>query len=236
MARILNIETATGTCSASLAIDGNVIHTETSYVRNSHAERITIFSETVLKKSGLDFKDLDAISVSMGPGSYTGLRIGVSTAKGYAYALDKPLIAINTLYGMAAGMRQHIVEKGDNPDSYVYAPMIDARRMEVYTSFYDGTLHCLRETKAEIIHEESFIELLANHKILFAGDGSDKCKNSFSHQKNAIFLDEFTASSASLCALSEKKFQESKFEDLAYFEPFYLKDFVAGLPKVKSLR
>ncbi len=235
MARILNIETATGICSVTLAVDGKDIHTKCSNKKNAHAENITLFSEHVVQQSGLTFSDLDAVAVSMGPGSYTGLRIGVSTAKGYAYALDKPLIALNTLEAMAAGM-QSVSRQEQNTVPVLYAPMIDARRMEVYTAFYDVAGSCVRDTKAEIIDQESFKEYLSDYQIIFGGDGSAKCQESLSHQKQAIFLDNFTASSRHMCLLSENRFKHEQFEDLAYFEPFYLKDFVAGIPKVKGLK
>lgn len=231
MAIILNIETATKVCSVTLAVDGKVKSIRESHVANSHSELITIFSEEVVKEAGLDFKDLDAIAVSKGPGSYTGLRIGVSTAKGFCYALDKPLIAVNTLHAMAAGM---IPLTGD--ESFLVCPMIDARRMEVYAAVFDHTLNELKATEAVIVDEQSFGDLLKNHKILFAGDGAPKCKEVLSHQKNAFFDDHFHPSAAYMATLSEQKFGQSDFEDVAYFEPFYLKDFVAGIPKVKGLR
>lgn len=232
MAKILNIETSTIACSVGLSVDGKIVAIEESHERNSHAQNVTIFSEKVVKDAGLDFNALDAISVSKGPGSYTGLRIGVSTAKGFCYALAKPLIAINTLQSLAAGM----INNAENSQDYLFCPMIDARRMEVYSAIFDHELNEVRETKAEIIDENSFNKLLSKHTIVFAGDGADKCKAILGHHTNAIFLDDLLPSTSFMCGLSEQAFKKKEFVDVAYFEPYYLKDFVAGIPKVKGLR
>lgn len=232
MAKILNIETSTIACSVALATDGEVIALEESFVRNSHAENVTVFSESVLKQAGLTFHDLDAIAVSMGPGSYTGLRIGVSTAKGFCYSLDKPLIAIGTLKAMAKGM----ISKTENSEDYHYCPMIDARRMEVYSALFDHNLNEVRKTEAEIIDSGSFSNHLKDQKLLFAGDGAEKCKIFLESNSNAYFIDELFPSAKYMSNLSEQKYLNEEFENVAYFEPFYLKDFVAGLPKVKGLK
>jgi tRNA threonylcarbamoyladenosine biosynthesis protein TsaB len=232
VATILNIETATGVCSVALAVDGKVVAIKESYTKNSHAELITLFCEAVVNEAGIGFHELDAVAVSKGPGSYTGLRIGVSTAKGYCFATDKPLISIGTLEAMAAGM----ITNEDHPKDFLYCPMIDARRMEVYAAFFDGELKEIKPTKAVVVDENSFGELLSASKIIFAGDGAAKCKEVLSHQPNAFFKDGFSPSAAFMAQLSEKKFKQQDFEDVAYFEPFYLKDFVAGLPRVKGLR
>jgi tRNA threonylcarbamoyladenosine biosynthesis protein TsaB len=232
MAKILNIETSTRACSVALAIDGKVVAIEEAFERNSHAENITIFSETVLKQAGLNFHDLDAVAVSKGPGSYTGLRIGVSTAKGFCYSLDKPLIAVSTLQALAAGM----ISKTKNPENYLFCPMIDARRMEVYSALFDSELKAVRETQAEIIDENSFKDLLSSKKIVFAGDGADKCERILGANPKVYFISDLLPSAHFLAPLSEKKFQNGSFEDVAYFEPFYLKDFVAGKPRVKGLQ
>lgn len=214
-----------------IAVNGVITSLKETQVANSHAELVTLYSEQVIKESGFSFADLDAIAVSMGPGSYTGLRIGVSTAKGFCYALNKPLIAIETLKAMAAGMIAQITV-----DRYLVCPMIDARRMEVYAAIYDQQLQCIKETEAIIIDSESFHELLNSHQIYFGGDGAVKCKDALSHQKNATFLPSFHPSAIAMATLAEEKFRAGKFEDVAYFEPYYLKDFVAGIPKVKGLR
>jgi tRNA threonylcarbamoyladenosine biosynthesis protein TsaB len=231
MATILNIETSTSVCSVALAKDGEVIQIEESFVQNAHAERITLFSESVVNQSGITFQELDAIAVSKGPGSYTGLRIGVSTAKGFCYALDKPLIAIATLEALAAGM---IAKTGESGSS-LFCPMIDARRMEVYASLYEKDLEIVKETEALIIDENSFSEYLSKRKVVFAGDGASKCKDLLGSHPNGVFLDNVLPSAAYMAELSEQRYKAEAFEDVAYFEPFYLKDFVAGIPKVKGL-
>lgn len=233
MARILNIETSTQVCSVALSIDGKPVSVRESFVKNAHAESITIFSEEVISESNLSFKELDAVAVSKGPGSYTGLRIGVSTAKGFCYALGKPLIAINTLHALAFGIKKQFVE---NDPKALFCPMIDARRMEVYTAIFNFQLESVQKTSAEIIEEQSFADWLNTYRMIFAGDGADKCKPILGKNLNAVFIDDFHASAIYLCQLAEQKFTKGQFEDVAYFEPFYLKDFVAGIPKVKGLR
>jgi len=216
----------------ALSVDGIVKAKKESHIKNAHAESVTLFSQEVIKSAGFSFADLDAIAVSKGPGSYTGLRIGVSTAKGFCYSLEKPLIAIGTLKAMAFGM---IKMMGETADNYLFCPMIDARRMEVYTAVYNHKLVEIQEIRAEIIDEHSFAELLKKQKVVFAGDGAEKCKPILGRNKNALFLNDFHPSSSFLCELAEEKFKKGLFEDVAYFEPFYLKDFVPGIPKVKGL-
>jgi len=229
---ILCIETATPVCSVALLENGNLAGLKESDRKNSHSEVITPFVQEMLDEHQLDVTGLEAIAVSMGPGSYTGLRIGVSTAKGLCYAGSKPLIAVNTLQSMAAGAIQFTgtVEKSD-----LFCPMIDARRMEVYAALFDHNGKEVRETKAEIIDEHSFAELLDEHVVHFFGDGAEKCRAVITHP-NARFLDDFKPSAEYMAALVMQKFNNKQFEDVAYFEPFYLKDFVAGVPKVKGLR
>ena len=229
---ILNIETSTRVCSVCLSVDGETVSIRESFVKNSHAENITLFSEAVLKEADLEWKDLDAVAVSKGPGSYTGLRIGVSTAKGFCFALDIPLIAIGTLKAMAAGM----IGQTESPGDYLFCPMIDARRMEVYAAVFDADLNVVKKTEAVIVDEDSFSDLLLKNKMIFGGDGAPKCKTVLSHQENAVFYDDFNPSSDYMSRLAEEKFSRSEFEDVAYFEPFYLKDFVAGIPRVKGLK
>jgi len=234
MALILNIETSTQVCSVSLSVDGKTIGIQESHTKNSHAEQITIFIQQVISKAGYGFQDLDAVAVSKGPGSYTGLRIGVSTAKGLCYALDKPLIAISTLEAMALGMNERIADKDLN--NTLFCPMIDARRMEVYCAMFDSNIKMVREIKAEIIDENSFANELKTNTLIFGGDGAPKCKEVLSKSQKTIFLDDFLPSSRFMSQLAEQKFNDNNFEDVAYFEPFYLKDFVAGIPRVKGLR
>ncbi len=234
MAKILNIETSTRVCSVALSIDGKVVAIEESHTQNSHAEQVTLFCGKVIKECGLTFKDLDAVAVSKGPGSYTGLRIGVSTAKGLCYGLEIPLISVSTLLSMALGINSNTtIEKDANT---IICPMIDARRMEVYTALYSQQLEDIEPIEAKIIDEDSFKSYLENNNVIFGGDGAEKCKEALSESPNAIFLDDFHTSAAYLSQLAESKFNKGDFENTAYFEPYYLKDFVAGIPKVKGLR
>ncbi|WP_316806647.1 tRNA (adenosine(37)-N6)-threonylcarbamoyltransferase complex dimerization subunit type 1 TsaB [Pedobacter agri] len=226
MATILQIETATQVCSVALSIDGKTIGLKEEIGQNLHASNLTLFIDDVIKTAALTYQDLDAVAVSKGPGSYTGLRIGVSTAKGLCYALDKPLIAIETLKMMAAGF---VVE---NQFSGLICPMIDARRMEVYTSVFDAELNVFENTSAKIIDETSFANLLATNKIAFLGDGAAKCADTLQHA-NASFSEANFNSAKYMSSLANHAFQQADFEDVAYFEPFYLKDFVATQPKKK---
>lgn len=227
----LLIETATPVCSVALVLDGILAGLKESTKKNSHAEVLTAFIQELMEVNELDVGGLDVIAVSKGPGSYTGLRIGVSVAKGLCYAGDKPLIAINTLESMAAGA----IHSTDSKNDALYCPMIDARRMEVYCALFDASGKEIRETKAEIIEEGSFKEYLGKQAVVFFGDGAEKCREVLSHS-NAVFLNEFAPSAANMIPLVQERFSQKQFEDVAYFEPFYLKDFVAGVPKVKGLR
>jgi tRNA threonylcarbamoyladenosine biosynthesis protein TsaB len=237
MATILHIETATQVCSVGLSANSSLLQLRESREKNSHSTTITLFIEEVMKSAGMPFGALDAIAVSMGPGSYTGLRIGVSTAKGICYALDKPLIAISTLQSMAAGMLNEMESQSiETPSQKILlCPMIDARRMEVYNAFYDKDLNLAREIKAEIIQESSFANELDHYKVWFFGDGAEKCKPLLGHHPHAHFADDFQLSSSFMVTLAEAKFNHSEFEDVVYFEPYYLKDFIPGIPRVKGL-
>jgi tRNA threonylcarbamoyladenosine biosynthesis protein TsaB len=248
MALILCIETATEVCSVALARDEKILGIKESSARNVHSAMLTLFIDDLIKSSGFQITDLDAIAVSMGPGSYTGLRIGVAAAKGLCYAIDKPLIAVHTLQAMAVGMNDQLQMTDDqlpmtndqlpmtNGQSGIFlCPMIDARRMEVYSAVFDQQNREIREVCAEIIDDFSFQELLTDHRIAFGGEGAEKCKPVLGDHPNALFMDGFQASARFITRLAEEKFREKKFESLAYFEPFYLKDFVAGKPRVKGL-
>ncbi len=238
MALILSIETATNSCSIALSKDGVVLAAEESFVRNTHSALITVLIESVLANAGKVFHEIDAVAAGEGPGSYTGLRIGVATAKGLCYALEKPLIAISTLQAMSFGM-QLAMNGFQLPDPMLpllFCPMIDARRMEVYCAIYDSSGKEIQKPSAEIITENSFSGIMDQNILVFAGDGTLKCKPLLEHFPNVVFLDDFNASARYMATLAEERFSESRFEDLAYFEPFYLKDFVAGKPKVKGLR
>jgi len=215
---ILNIETATTNCSVSLAKEGTVIGLkEDNNLSYSHAERLHVYIDEVLKTANVSKNQLSAIAISKGPGSYTGLRIGVSAAKGLCYALSLPLISIPTLEALA-----HQVE---NPNGVVVA-MLDARRLEVYSAIYDGNFQETRTTEAEIITSESYRELLESSAVYFIGNGVAKTKALITHQ-NAHFIENKLPSAQQMCALSFDKFKSNTFEDVAYFEPFYLKDFIA---------
>ena len=226
MALILQIETSTISCSVALSLDGKTIASKELAERNVHASYLTLFIEEVMAQSGRSIGDLDAVAVSMGPGSYTGLRIGVSTAKGLCYALDIPLIAINTLQAMTLGFMSSY-----NDHSVLFCPMIDARRMEVYAAVYNSQLDELLPVAARIIDENSFSDLLLDHKIVFFGDGAMKCLEALAANPNALFVSEFLNSAKDLSFLAASKFERKEFEDVAYFEPFYLKDFLITQPK-----
>ena len=218
MALVLNIETATTNCSVSLSKDGEtLVLREDNSLGYSHAETLHLFIDDVFKTAKLQPSEIDAVSVSKGPGSYTGLRIGVSSAKGLCFALNKPLISISTLESLA-----HQVKETDG----FIIPMLDARRMEVYSAIYNSNLELHREIKAEILTEESYKSLLDAHKVYFIGSGVEKTKALIKHP-NAIFVDGKLPSANEMSLLAEMKHKKSDTEDVAYFEPYYLKDFVA---------
>jgi tRNA threonylcarbamoyladenosine biosynthesis protein TsaB len=221
---ILQIETATSSCSVALAKNGETVAARCINERNIHAEVITLFIEEIMAKAGVSFDDLDAVAVSCGPGSYTGLRIGVSTAKGLCYAADKPLIAVPTLEAMAHGALADF----DNGSYDLLCPMIDARRMEVYTGVFDKEGERLQSESAEIITADSFSGFLRVNRLLFFGDGAAKCKPVLSADLNALFFENFVNNAEHLSKIALKKFLNGEFEDVAYFEPYYLKDFIAG--------
>ena len=219
MAVILCLETSTTNCSVAIAVDGEIIALqEDNNSQYSHAEKLHSFIDQVLAESGILKSSLQAIAVSKGPGSYTGLRIGVSAAKGLCFAMDVPLIAIPTLEALA---HQAVVENG-----YII-PMLDARRLEVYAAVFSSDNHQIRETKAEVLDENSYDGYLKTTKVCFIGDGVEKFKALCKH-KNAVFMDNKLPSAKQMGALSELKYQKNDFEDVAYFEPYYLKDFIAG--------
>ncbi len=218
---ILNIETATKNCSVSIAANGKtIVYKEIAQEGFSHAERLHVFIEEVLNESRLSIKELSAVAVSQGPGSYTGLRIGVSAAKGLCFALDIPLIAIDTL--------QVLAQKADVANGLII-PMIDARRMEVYSAIFDNNQNKIREVQAQILDENSFTEI--TETIYFIGDCNDKAKTVLI-KNNFIFLDnKIFPSACEMSKLSFDKFEKNQFEDVAYFEPLYLKDFLITTSK-----
>ena len=222
MAVILNIETATKNCSVSVAKDGETVALkELNDGGYSHAEKLHEFIKDVVLEAGIELSDLKAIAVSKGPGSYTGLRIGVSAAKGLCFALNIPLISVNTLQSLS----QTISIKA----GYII-PLLDARRMEVYSSVYNEKYENCREVLAEIITENSFETYLEKDKVYFLGDGAEKCKEFIQHP-NAVFMDDKFPSAKEMCMLSYVKYKKNDIEDVAYFEPFYLKDFVVIISK-----
>jgi tRNA threonylcarbamoyladenosine biosynthesis protein TsaB len=224
LAIILNIETSTKNCSVSIADSGKIIaFKELNNGNYSHAEVLHPFIENILKDGNISKSEINAIAVSKGPGSYTGLRIGVSAAKGLAFALNAPLISIDTLTSLSFAA---------SIDCGVIVPMLDARRMEVYAAVFDKQHKKIREIKAEIIDETSFSNELDRGKVYFLGDGAHKCKETINH-KNAIFIDDKFPSSREMATLSYDKYKKGDIENVAYFEPFYLKDFIV-IPEKKK--
>ena len=224
MALILNLETATTNCSVSLAKEGKTIAIKEHDTPNySHSEQLHVFIQEVLKEASLSLADIDAIAVSKGPGSYTGLRIGVSAAKGLCFSLDIPLISVETLKSLASQ------EKSQKFDFII--PLLDARRMEVYSKVFDNQLHEIRETRAEVIDENSFTAYFqGGGKILLLGSGAAKCQEVL--PKDAIVYNlDGVPSAEQLSQLSFEKYQAGNFEDVAYFEPYYLKDFILQTKK-----
>jgi len=226
MALILNLETATTNCSVSLAKDGTTIAIKEHDTPNySHSEQLHVFIQEVLEKASVTFSDLDAIAVSKGPGSYTGLRIGVSAAKGLCFSLDIPLISIETLKSMASQ------EKSNRFDFII--PLLDARRMEVYAKVFDKELDEVRETKAEVIDENSFAKYVEKGKVLLLGSGAAKSKAILTNENLGYAVDA-VPSAEQMSQLSFEKYQNGSFEDVAYFEPYYLKDFILQTKKKVS--
>jgi len=223
---ILNIETSTNVCSVAVSVDGTNIFTREESEGPSHATLLGVFVKEAMDYIRCEKIKAEAIAVSSGPGSYTGLRIGVSEAKGLCYGLDIPLISLNTPLIMAAKVAQS-TEK----DTFL-CPMIDARRMEVYAAIYDSKLNIKRGIHADIVDESTYLEYLKDNKIVFFGNGAEKCKDILSHP-NASFLDGIYPLAADMTPLATEAFEKQQFENIAYFEPFYLKEFVATTPKNK---
>lgn len=227
---ILCIETATSICSVALCDSSGVRVLKESSDEKSHSSQLTVMIIEAMSECVITARDLEAVAVSKGPGSYTGLRIGVSVAKGITYAAGKPLIAINTLESMYHAVRNTPLAEGID----LFCPMIDARRMEVYSALFNREGRCTRETAADIIDNSSFAGDLEKNRILFFGTGAMKCSEFITHP-NAIFMDDFKISSTSMYLPAFKALEEKDFEDIAYFEPFYLKDFIATIPRKNLL-
>ena len=238
MALILNLDTSTQICSVALSQEGKLLGLMESQEDRSHASLLAVFIKTLLEENTKSISDLNAVAVSKGPGSYTGLRIGVSTAKGLAYASGIPLISVDTLTSLAETVRNGMQLKYGTPHlsgGRYLCPMIDARRMEVYTALFSASGDMVEPIVARIIQEDSFKDTLEQNQVVFFGNGSAKCRNIISHP-NAIFLDGIETSAGNMIQMAESAWQQKKFEDLAYFEPFYLKEFIATIPKNKIIK
>lgn len=219
MSLILSLETSTSVCSVALHHEGKIVATSEIHKEQSHASKLAVLIEEVMELSGHSMAELTAIAISSGPGSYTGLRIGTSTAKGLCYALNIPLISVDTLFLMAAQIN------GYNVANAMLCPMIDARRMEVYCLVTDAELQTLQPVEAKVIDENSFLDFLEQGQVIFFGNGAAKCRPVIQH-KHALFLNDEFPSAAMLGSLAFEKFRQGAFEDLVSFEPFYLKEFL----------
>ena len=233
MALILCIETGTDICSVGLSRDGELVSLRESDEGRDHAKRVGVFVDELLHETGIAPDELDAIAVGMGPGSYTGLRIGVSFAKGMCYGLQIPLVAVGSLDALAEVAIEDneagILDVKDWNDA-VLCPMVDARRMEVYTRLFNAAGEPLSEVSAEIVTEQSFAEWRKDRQLVIFGNGAAKCREIL---PDATYVN-ITPSARGLARLAERRLQEGKTEDIAYFEPFYLKDFIV-IPSKKKL-
>jgi len=227
-ARMILIETSTSLCSVALAEDGVVTAYRQSNVPRAHASMTAVYVQEILEEKGLKVSDCDAVCVSMGPGSYTGLRVGSSTAKGLCFGGGIPLIAVGTLDTFAA---QAIKDGLVSPQCKYIVPMIDARRMEVYTALFDREGRRLCETESLIVDAGSFSEHLEEGEVLFIGDGAGKCRGTIV-SPNAVF-EQCNPRADAMLAPAMEAYNEKRFKDIAYFEPFYLKDFVATVSRKK---
>jgi len=230
---ILCLETATPLCSVAICDKAGIIALKENNEGKSHASRLTLFIKEVLEIAGIKAGDLEAIAVSKGPGSYTGLRIGVSTAKGIAYAASVPLIAIETTLSMFLGFYSIAKEKYGTTAGDFYCPMLDARRMEVYYSVFNSEGKAIKGIRAEVIDKTSFDDIPRSGRIFFFGDGALKCKEVIMRE-NVFFATDFRISAAYMHKPAYNSLTEHHFENLAYFEPFYLKDFITSKP-VKNI-
>lgn len=233
MAVILNIETATSLCSVALSVDGKVMSERETFENRSHAAKLTVFIKEILSEKRIAVSDLDAVAVGKGPGSYTGLRIGVSTAKGLCYGANLPLIAVSTLnilYKHVVTNSGGLVQELRSQPDTLFCPMIDARRMEVFTCIYNTQGEEVESPSARIVDQDSYHEMLSRHTLFFFGSGMEKCRSLLTGQQ-AVFVPDIHPHAASLALLAEDKYELREFEDIAYFEPYYLKDFIATISK-----
>ena len=231
---IICLETATNLCSVALCDSAGVISLRESNESKSHASVLTVFIEEILRDRGIKVSDLDAIAVSKGPGSYTGLRIGVSVAKGIAYGASVPLIAIETTLSMFWGIAGSKYFSEATAANTLFCPMLDARRMEVYFAIYDSTGNKIKDISAEIIDEDTFANIPESQKIIFFGDGALKCKEVI-NRKNALFASDYMISASYMHKPVYRALNNRSYEDVAYFEPLYLKDFITSKPRKNIL-
>jgi tRNA threonylcarbamoyladenosine biosynthesis protein TsaB len=228
MSLILSTDTSTKACTVSLADNGTVIAQNSLHEEGfSHAEQLHVLMQATLSDSGHTWKELDAVAIGKGPGSYTGLRIGVSAAKGICYALGIPLISLPTLQVMSA----QALRLGEIPQNALLRPMLDARRMEVYTASFDSSLQEVTPCEAKVIEEDAFLDELEKGPVYFFGDGMEKCRSQLETMPNAYFIKDVFPGAESMAELAQQAFNQKRFEDVAYFEPFYLKEFIAKPPK-----
>lgn len=227
MATILSIETSTNVCSVAVSEDNHVIFHNEDFNGPSHAVECGLFVEEALSFAESHAIPLDAVAVSEGPGSYTGLRIGVSMAKGVAYGRNIPLVAVPTLQLLCVPV---LLYHEEIPEDTLLIPMIDARRMEVYSAVFDRSLKEIRNIQADIVDSQSYLHYLDQHPVVFLGNGSSKCKEVISHP-NAIFIDNIHPLARNMAPLAEQKLMRGETVSTAYFEPFYLKEFQATKPK-----
>lgn len=223
---ILHIETSTNVCSVALSENSNCLFSKLNADGMNHAALLSVFIAEALEILKLTNKKLDAVAVSSGPGSYTGLRIGVSTAKGLCYGYGIPLIAVSTLEVLAS----EAINSFNNGRDALFCPMIDARRMEVYAAFYDAKGAIKREISADIITSDSYAEILVSQPVYFFGNGAEKCKTTLTHS-NARFIENLVPLAINMIPFAERAFEDNQFVDVAYFEPFYLKEFQTTMPK-----
>lgn len=237
MALILHIETSTEVCSVALSKNGELQFIKESTYGLNHSELLTVFIEDLFAENQLQINKIDAVAVSKGPGSYTGLRIGVSVAKGLCYGLNVPLISIGSLeiLGIYAAKNVEKYLGPDENENLLFCPMADARRMEVFTALYDAKGREIKPVSAEIINSGFLADYLEDHKIMFFGNGAEKCKSQITHA-NAMFKGPQKTSAQFMQNIALGKYNKKLFEDVAYFEPYYLKNFVATVPKNKIIK
>jgi tRNA threonylcarbamoyladenosine biosynthesis protein TsaB len=231
---IICLETATNLCSVALCDSAGVISLRESNELKSHASLLTVFIEEILRDHGIKARDLEAVAVSKGPGSYTGLRIGVSVAKGIAYGASIPLIGIETTLSMFWGITGSKYFIAESEMNSLFCPMLDARRMEVYYAIFDSAGNRIKDISAEIISGDTFVNFPESQKIIFFGDGALKCREVI-NRKNALFAVDYMISASHMHKPVFQAFKDHHFEDVAYFEPLYLKDFITSKPRKNIL-